>query len=179
MNSPSARVRPEIEPAELKRRLGTGETFCLADVRSGGEFAGGRIAGARLLPLSELGQWRETLARDQPVVCICQSGARSASARATLEQAGFDVTHLRGGMNAWAADGLPMERDARAPWSLERQVRVTAGFLVVSGVSLGWFVHPAFLLLSAFVGSGLVFAGVTDWCGMGLVLARAPWNQRR
>jgi len=74
---------------------------------------------------------------------------------------------------------LPVEKDAWTPWALERQVRVAAGSLVLLGVSLGHFVHPLFLGLSAFVGAGLVFAGVTDWCGMGMLLARAPWNRRR
>ena len=60
---------------------------------------------------------------------------------------------------------------------LERQVRIAAGSLVVLGALLGWLVHPAFVGLSAFVGAGLVFAGVTDTCGMGMVLARMPWNR--
>ena len=63
--------------------------------------------------------------------------------------------------------------------SIERQVRVAAGMLVVLGVLLGWLIHPAFYILSAFVGAGLVFAGVTDTCGMGMLLARMPWNQQR
>ena len=61
--------------------------------------------------------------------------------------------------------------------SLERQVRIAAGLLVLVAVTLGWLVHPAFLGLAAFVGAGLVFAGVTDTCGMGLLLARMPWNR--
>ena len=88
------------------------------------------------------------------------------------------MANLAGGMQARAADVLPVERDAHAPWALERQVRVAAGGLVLLGATLGWLVHPGFYALSAFVGAGLVIAGVTDWCGMGLLLARAPWNRR-
>ena len=72
--------------------------------------------------------------------------------------------------------GLPVVRGKKAI-SLERQVRIAAGSLVLLGVLLGWLVHPAFIGLSAFVGAGLVFAGVTDTCGMGMMLARMPWNQ--
>ena len=93
------------------------------------------------------------------VVIICRSGNRAKQAAATL-----------------AAAGLPVNR-GQAGLSLERQVRIAAGVLVLSGVVLGTWVHPAFYGLSGFVGAGLIFAGVTDWCGMGLLLARAPWNQ--
>lgn len=83
---------------------------------------------------------------------------------------------VEGGTLAWEGAGLPVVRGRRVI-SLERQVRIAAGALVVAGVLLGWLVHPAFLGLSAFVGAGLVFAGVTDTCGMGLLLARMPWNR--
>ena len=72
--------------------------------------------------------------------------------------------------------GLPVVRGKKMV-SLERQVRIAAGFLVVLGALLGWFVDPAFVFLSAFIGAGLVFAGVTDTCGMGLMLAKMPWNR--
>jgi rhodanese-related sulfurtransferase len=152
----------------------------LVDVRSGGEFAGRRIAGAKLLPLAELAQRHAELERDKPVVVICQSGQRGVRACAELRRLGWrDVANLAGGMQAWTFAGLPVEEDENPPWSLERQVRVAAGGLVVVGALLGWLVHPDFLALCAFVGTGLVFAGVTDWCGMAYLLARAPWNRRR
>ena len=69
--------------------------------------------------------------------------------------------------------------DSGPPISLERQVRISAGALVVAGVALGWFVHPSFYGLSAFVGAGLIFAGITDICGMCLLLAKLPWNKRK
>jgi hypothetical protein len=62
--------------------------------------------------------------------------------------------------------------------SLERQVRIAAGSLVLLGVALGAFVSQWLYGLSAFVGAGLVFAGLTDTCGMGMLLARMPWNRR-
>ena len=72
--------------------------------------------------------------------------------------------------------GVPFVRGKKAV-SLERQVRIAAGTLVLAGAVLGWFVDSAFIGLSAFVGAGLLFAGVTDTCGMGMVLARMPWNR--
>ena len=117
--------------------------------------------------------------RAPPLVIICGSGNRAAQARERLARLGFsNLACLAGGLAAWEASGFPVERDERAPWSLERQVRVAAGALVLAGAALGWLAHPGFHGLSAFVGAGLVFAGVTDWCGMGLLLAKAPWNRR-
>jgi len=71
---------------------------------------------------------------------------------------------------------LPVVRGKKSI-PLERQVRIAAGFLVLLGAVLGFFVHPYFIGLSAFVGAGLMFAGITDTCGMALVLAKMPWNQ--
>jgi hypothetical protein len=96
-----------------------------------------------------------------------------------MAQAGLDnAVVVEGGTIAWSDAGLPVERAAVKVMSLERQVRIGAGSLVLTGVLLAIFVHPYFLALSGFVGGGLVFAGITDWCGMGLLLAKAPWNNR-
>ena len=109
---------------------------------------------------------------------ICQSGGRAARACERFETAGFsNVFSIEGGTSAWEQAGLPIVRGTTGVIALERQVRIAAGALVLIGLALGWFVHPAFLGLSAFVGAGLVFAGVTDWCGMGLLLAKMPWNR--
>jgi predicted branched-subunit amino acid permease len=84
---------------------------------------------------------------------------------------------VTGGTEAWSAAGLAVTRGARRAIGLERQVRIGAGALVVLGVVLARVAHPDFVWLAAFVGAGLVFAGVTGFCGMGLLLAKAPWNR--
>ena len=167
-----------LSPAELRARLDSSAPCQLFDVRPYPEFAAGHIGGARLLPLDEISQRLGEIDRSRPVVLVCRTGKRSAQARETLAGAGFEqASELAGGVLAWQQAGLPLERAARAPWALERQVRVAAGSLVLLGVALGVTVHPAFFGLSAFVGAGLVFAGITDWCGMGLLLAKMPWNR--
>jgi len=108
---------------------------------------------------------------------ICASGARGRQAREAFAAAGFaDVVNVEGGTRAWEAAGLPVER-GEATMSLERQVRIIAGSLVLLGVVLGAAASPWFTLLSAFVGLGLINAGVTDVCPMAMGLARLPWNQ--
>lgn len=166
-----------LAPAELGARLGRSEPLILLDVREYPEYAAGRIAGSRLIPLGELERRAGELEPDLPVVCVCQSGKRATAAAAKLAKLGRrKVTCLAGGFTAWAAAGLPVERNARAPWALERQVRCAAGLLVLIGLGLSrlW---PAAIGLAWLIGAGLVFAALTDWCGMGLLLAKAPWNR--
>ena len=168
-----------LSPTELRELLDTDSPCQLIDVRPYPDFAIGHIRGAQLMPLDEIPRRLDEIDRARPVVLVCRTGKRSAQARETLDAAGFDqASELAGGILAWQQAGLPLDIAARAPWSLERQVRVVAGSLVLLGVALGVTVHPAFLGLSAFIGAGLVFAGVTDWCGMGLLLAKMPWNRR-
>ena len=166
-----------LAPEELQSRLAGGDGPQLVDVREQVEYAGGRIAGARLLPLNELDRRAAELDRRRAVVCVCRSGKRSAEAVEKLTALGFTrVEELDGGMRAWEQAGLPIEKDAHAPWALERQVRLAAGLLVLAGLGLS-LIWPAAIGLSWLVGAGLVFAAATDWCGMGLLLAKMPWNK--
>ena len=115
--------------------------------------------------------------KDDPLYMICRSGSRGRQACEKFLAAGYhNVVNVEGGTLAWERAGLPVVRGKKAI-SLERQVRIAAGSLVVLGTALGAFVHPGFLGLAAFVGAGLVFAGITDTCGMGMLLARMPWNR--
>lgn len=94
-----------------------------------------------------------------------------------LEAAEFaKIVNVDGGTSAWQSAGLPVV-EGKNVISLERQVRIAAGSLVVIGVAVGQFVHPSGFGLSAFIGAGLVFAGLTDTCGMGILIARMPWNR--
>lgn len=152
----------------------------LVDVREQVEFAGGRVGGAKLVPLGEIEKRHRELDHTHTVYVMCRSGRRSGEAQKRLRALGFqNVVNVRGGFEAWKAENLPFEKDENAPWALERQVRFVAGILVLSGVLLSVFVHPYFVGLAGFVGAGLTFAGATDWCGMGMLLAKMPWNQKR
>ncbi|TAK00236.1 MAG: DUF2892 domain-containing protein [Candidatus Manganitrophaceae bacterium] len=170
--------RSEISVNQLYTKIKLGERLNLIDVREFPEFAAGRLPGARLIPLKEIDQGGAEIDRTLPTYVICRTGRRSAEAREKLLSLGFgEVQNVAGGIVAWQKAGYPLEKKARAPWSLERQVRVAAGSLVLLGALLAIFVDGRFVWLSAFVGAGLVFAGVTDFCGMALLLARLPWNR--
>lgn len=169
---------PTISPRELQERLGRGESCELWDVRTPVEYREVHAAPARSAPLDRLDP--EAVRRSRPdgeaLYVICRSGSRGRQACERLRAVGVEAVNVEGGTQAWEAAGLPLVRGRKAI-SLERQVRIAAGSLVLLGVGLGLLVHPALLGLAAFVGAGLVFAGLTDTCGMGLLLARMPWNQ--
>ena len=154
----------------------------LLDVRTPAEFREAHIPGSVNLPLGDLprdcAELRERF-DGKRVTVVCDTGRRAEQASLLLCTEGLDcVEVLPGGVEAWRAAGRELDRGAQGV-SVERQVRITAGALVILGVALGLAVHPAFLGLAAFVGAGLVFAGVTDTCGMAAVLVRMPWNRAK
>jgi rhodanese-related sulfurtransferase len=151
----------------------------LLDVRTPAEFGEVHISFARNVPLDRLDPKAALAGRtgDEPVYVVCRSGSRGQKACEKIAAAGFpNVVNVVGGTLACVEAGLPVVR-GRKVMSLERQVRIAAGSLVLLGVGLG-FLHPAFFGLAGFVGAGLVFAGITDTCGMGMLLAKMPWNRR-
>jgi rhodanese-related sulfurtransferase len=170
-----------IEPQELEKFRQEGQPIDLIDVRTPAEYREVHVDFARNVPLDTFDPQAVISARngaaDEPIYVICRSGQRAEMACKKLVASGCDqVVNVAGGTSAWDAAGLPVIRGKKTV-SLERQVRIAAGLLVFAGVALGHWVHEAFLILSGFVGLGLVFAGITDTCGMGMLLAKMPWNQ--
>ena len=172
-----------IQPGELQSILTTQPGAKVLDVRTPLEFAEVHVPQAHNLPLDQLdpqsllgsGQ----LSQGQPVYLLCRSGGRASKAAEKFNKVGCDdAVVVEGGTLAWIEAGLPVIRGVVKVISLERQVRIVAGSVVITGVLLAIFVHPYFIGLSAFVGCGLIFAGITDWCGMGLLLAKMPWNAK-
>ncbi|MGQ0540417.1 MAG: rhodanese-like domain-containing protein [Blastocatellia bacterium] len=162
----------------LKEKIDVGDTT-IVDVRESAEYAGGRIAGAKLMPLDQIGIRHTELDHSKPIYVMCRTGRRSVVAQKKLKALGFiNVINVMGGFEAWKKEDLPYERDEKAPWAIERQVRFFAGLLVFTGVLLSLFLHPFFIVLSGLVGFGLTFTALIDWCGMGLLLAKMPWNRR-
>jgi rhodanese-related sulfurtransferase len=172
-----------IAPQELAELCKQGKKIDLIDVRTPVEFREMHVDSARNVPLDRLDpvalMQARNVSRDEPLYLICRSGSRGKQACEHFLAAAFtNVVNVEGGTLACMDCGLPVVR-GRKSISLERQVRIAAGSLVLIGALLGWLVHPVFIGLSAFIGAGLVFAGITDTCGMGMLLARMPWNQVR
>ena len=170
-----------IRPTELKRKLAAGEALELIDVRTPVEFREIHVTCARNVPLDRLDP-RAVLqdrsnSEEQPLYVICKGGSRGQQACQKFAAAGFtNVVNVEGGTEACVAEGLAVIRGKKT-MSLERQVRIATGALVLTGAVLAATVHPYWIGLSGFVGAGLMFAGITDSCAMGMLIAKMPWNQ--
>lgn len=172
-------LRSGLQPAQLAELLRMNPTVRLLDVRTRGEYESMHIRGAYNVPLDTLAEHAREIGANvgDPIVLVCQSGERARKAEGPLNAVGLQNLHvLDRGLNGWTAAGLPVERGPKK-LSLERQVRMAAGALAATGGLLAAMVHPAFGLLSAFVGGGLLFAGLTDTCGMAMLLAKLPYNR--
>ncbi|MFM5917817.1 MAG: rhodanese family protein [Novosphingobium sp.] len=174
----SATLTP-LSPAEVNARLANGQAV-LVDIREADEFARSHIAGSQSHPLSRWEQSHLTLHPDADVVFTCRSGARTGGAcdRLAARVSGAAFV-LDGGIDAWSRAGLPLELNRKAPLEIMRQVQIAAGSLVLLGVILGFTLSSAWFGLSAFVGAGLTFAGISGFCGMARLLMLAPWNRAR
>ncbi|MEV7784264.1 rhodanese-like domain-containing protein [Streptomyces sp. NPDC088106] len=167
---------------EARTRL---HELIIIDVRTPGEFAGGHLPGALNIPLDRIQRALPDIrhaAERGDVLVVCASGARSENACRVLAENGVTAATLSGGTGAWAADGHELHRPqgaSRATWGMERQVRLTAGALVLLGLLLGLVVHPAFQIVSAGIAGGLVFSALTNTCGMAAMLAKLPHNRPR
>lgn len=172
-----AQILKPITPQELKKRMDRGDAI-LIDIREADEYARAHIPGSRLAPMSSFDSADFTADLGKVAVFQCRSGMRTDANAARLLAGGFSEAYcLTGGLNAWEAAGLPVRTNANAPLELMRQVQIAAGSLILVGVVLGWLAHPGFYALSAFVGAGLLQAGLTGWCGMALLLKTMPWNR--
>lgn len=169
-----------IDVKQLAERQSQGAVELL-DVRMPTEFREVHATGAKNYPLDSLNPKSIVESRNgaggEPLYVICKSGGRSTKAVQKFLDAGYEnVVNVEGGTTAWVEAALPVVRGKKAI-SLERQVRILAGFLALLGGVLGMFVHPYCAGLSVFIGGGLMFAGISDTCGMGMLLSKMPWNQ--
>ncbi len=156
---------------------------CILDVRTAAEIKAAHMPDSLHIPLHELTPERlqsEIAKRGKNGSCVyllCQGGKRAQMAAEQLHgKIDAELIVIEGGINAVKAANIPLN-EGKGVMSLERQVRIAAGFLVLIGVILGFQVNTNFFLLSGFVGGGLMFAGITDTCMMGMLIARMPWNR--
>jgi len=163
-----------ISPADAKRLIDQGAT--LIDIRSADERAREHIPGSQHGPLAQLTDYAGVSA---PIIFHCRSGMRTASnAERLRESAPCEAYMLAGGLEGWKQAGLPVSVDPSQPIEINRQVMIGAGSLVLIFVLLGATVAPAFYVLAGLIGAGLVFGGVSGWCGMAKLLEVMPWNRR-
>ena len=172
-------IAPVIRAEELDVLLASHPEIRVLDVRTPAEYESAHIRGAYNVPLDHLGEHGREIRSsvEAPVVLVCQSGQRARKAEEALRSAGMPNLHvLDGGVSAWLALGKPAVRGVQR-MSLERQVRIAAGGIAAIGATLALAFDPWFAIVSLMVGTGLVFAGITNSCAMGSLLARLPYNR--
>lgn len=168
-----------LTAGELKMMVDAGEPVQVIDVRSPREFEEGHVPGAVNLPMEQVEARLADLRNHEPVVLVCQSGRRAQMCQPILANHPEEVKVLEGGTSAWVDRGFPVVRTVASRLPLMRQVQIAAGSLVLLGTVLGYLVNPGWIFLAMFVGAGLVFAGISGFCGMANVLAVMPWNKSK
>lgn len=169
-----------IQATDLQKRLQSGQSVCLLDVRTPVEHAEERIAHSILMPLDQLSaaQVMPLMAEAGLTVLVCRSGGRAERARQRLEADGcHGAVVLDGGVDAWLAAGQAVERSPKKRLPLMRQVQLIIGLLALSSSLLALFVNRQFAWVPAFLGAGLTMAGATGWCGLAILLSKMPWNR--
>lgn len=167
-----------LSPEDADARVREGRALLL-DIRDRDEFVRRHIPGALSRPLASLAATQVGQASHVDVIFTCRSGMRTSTNAGQLAATVAGPAYmLAGGVDAWEKAALPVETNRKAPLEMMRQVQIAAGALVMLGVALGFLVSPRFFGLSAFVGAGLTFAGISGFCGMAKLLAFLPWNGR-
>lgn len=178
MTSPASTIT-DIDAPTLRQWIDRHDDLIVLDVRSAAEFEGLHIKGSYNVPLPLLSEHADEVAGrlGHRVVLVCQSGVRATQARAHLTAAGLEhAVVLTEGVPAFESAGGEVVRGAQR-WSLERQVRLAAGSLVLAGLVGGKLISPKVSMLAGAIGAGLSFSAATNTCAMGNVLARMPWNR--
>ncbi len=175
----------EVTPRMVDQWLRAGEVV-LVDVREPDEHGREWIAGAKLVPLSKFDARTAAEGRKpgQRLVFHCRGGKRAADAcrmAASVLGSGVSVSNMAGGIEAWKTNGLAIEQaqSGAGMISVLRQVQLVIGMLLLIGSALAWFVHPGFLVVPAFLGAGLTFAGASGTCMLASLLGVMPWNKIR
>lgn len=170
-----------VQPKVVQEWLGT-KACVLIDVREADEFAAEHVPNATLHPLSRFDPTAIRPEAGQRVVLMCRSGRRSADAAARcdeLRRKGFEVVGMAGGIEAWRAAALPVERTTHLPrLGVLQQTQITIGVVSLVGVALGFAVHEVFFGLPTLMGCGLILAGVTGHCPLATLISHMPWNKR-
>jgi rhodanese-related sulfurtransferase len=176
-----AQTKSLISPRELHQLITGGQPAELLDVRSPAEFVAAHVSGARLIPLDELdcaALVKSRGASEKPIYVLCQSGGRARRAIEKFQRAGFDGCVLvEGGTQAWIDASLPVNRGEGNILPLMRQVQIAVGLISAVGAVLTLLVDSRFAIMPLVIGCGLLFAGITGFCGLAVLLAKMPWNR--
>lgn len=171
----------------LKKRLDENPYIRMIDVRSPAEYESVHIADSYNIPMNVLPEHGPRLRESvrDPIVFVCLSGKRAErvmdtatadpETKALLDAGIMHIYVLEGGIKAWESSGGKVLRGHQR-WSTERQIRCIAGSIVLVSILASVF-FPWTKWIAGFVGAGLVFAALSNFCAMELIVAKMPWNR--
>lgn len=173
----TSQIPAEFDPVSVNRLISDGKAR-LIDVREPRERARMLVPGSASMPLDSFDAAQLHAAKDELVIFHCHGGTRSRKAldRALAHGKGT-YAHMRGGIQAWKAAGLPVVESPGLSLTPMQQTQVLMGLLVLVGTLLGAFVTPWALILSGFIGCGMIYAGLSGNCAIANLLASMPWNR--
>jgi len=168
-----------IDVKTLKSWLSNNEAI-IVDVREPAEHEAESIPGSTLIPLGKMCKQALPDTHGKKLVVHCHLGGRSMTACEKLlaEDPNLEIYNLQGGMKAWTEVGETIQASVRFFLPLDRQVQTTIGGFILIATLLAWLISPWFLVISGFLGLGLIFAGLTGFCGLAVLMAKLPWNQK-
>lgn len=167
----------EISPKDVFDKISDGEHLQLVDIREDSERNTAKIDKSLHLPYSQFSNRAKTLDKHRDIYLLCRSGKRAGVAAKELESLGYQsVFVIKGGMDAWARNGLPIDGESLHVWSLERQVRFTAGLIILTGIALSYSINANWIFLSVVAAVGMVFSSLMNTCGLATILRMMPWN---
>lgn len=170
-------TRQVISP-DLANRVLSGE-IAVIDVRTTSEYRAGHVPRSINIPMDEVESRLEDIPKGLPVLMVCQSGRRSEIVRGRIHGKLDQLSCIDGGLNEWVKAGLPVVKSTRTRMALDRQSMIGASLLVLTSVALGTLISPAWYFLALLPGVGLMLAGTTGFCLMGIILSTMPWNKAR
>ncbi|MCF8998387.1 rhodanese-like domain-containing protein [Acinetobacter nectaris] len=160
----------EANQMQLKKAL-------IVDIRSPQEYLREHITHAINIPIEDLGNTTQ-LPKSENIIFYCKAGNRTKTNIHIFEKTFTQAYLLKGGIDAWKTNHLPTTQDKNQPIDIQRQVQITTGLLILIGLLLGYTISTWFFLISTGIGIGLVFAGISGYCGLAKVLMKAPWNTK-
>jgi rhodanese-related sulfurtransferase len=170
----------DINAKKLKEFIEKEEAL-IVDVREPAEHRSERIKGAHSLPFSKLScDAIQDLELDgKKIILHCQSGRRSQAACEKLLKEGVEgeLYNLQDGIEGWKQHPFPTEKSGTRVLPLDRQVQLAISLMILVGLFIGFWIHPAGYLLPLIAGLGLANAALTGWCGLALLMAKMPWNR--
>jgi rhodanese-related sulfurtransferase len=154
------------------------DDIVIVDIRSPAEFAHEHIPGAINIPVNKLNALDPQTYSDKIALFHCRSGTRTDLNKAAIDATPFKEKYcINGGITAWEAANLTVNKQAVAAIDVMQQSQIIASLFILLGIGLSHLLSPYFIILALMPGVGLMISGLTGFCAMAKLLQYMPWNK--